>query len=76
MARPKHRRPELEQVLRQAEKQEWKIKGGGDKHLAMYCPCPEKHKKSVSTTPSDPNYLRNFLGELKHGGAPCWKDES
>jgi hypothetical protein len=39
-----------------------------------YCPCPEKHKKSVSTTPSDPNYMRNLLGELKR--KTCWKDET
>jgi hypothetical protein len=74
VARPRHRRPELEKILRHAEQQKWKIKGGGDKHFTMYCPCPEKHKKSISTTPSGPNYLRNLLGELKR--KTCWKDES
>jgi hypothetical protein len=73
VARPKHRRPDLEKVLRRAEHHNWTIKGGGDRHFVMYCPCPEKHKKSVSTTPSDPNYTRNLLGELRR--KTCWKDD-
>jgi hypothetical protein len=74
LARHKHRRPDLEEILRQAERQNWTIKGGGDKYFKMYCPCREKHKKSVHCTPSGANYTRNLLAELKR--KTCWKDES
>lgn len=74
VTRPKHRMPELEAVLRGAERQGWRVTGGGNSYFKMYCPCPEKHKKSVHCTPSDPNYKRNLLGELKR--KTCWKDES
>jgi hypothetical protein len=66
--------PELEAVLRQAEKLGWRIKGGGNSYFKLYCPCSGKHKKSVHCTPSDPNYKRNLLAEL--GRKTCWKDES
>jgi len=74
VARPKHRMPELEAVLRSAERQKWRVTGGGNKYFKMYCPCPAKHKKSVHCTPSDPNYKRHLLNEL--GRKTCWKDES
>jgi hypothetical protein len=37
----------------------------------MWCLCPAKHMKTVHLTPSDPNYVRNLLGQLKR--ATCWK---
>ena len=47
--------------------------GGGNTYFKMYCPCPEKHLKTVHCTPGA-NYKRNLLAELKR--KTCWKDES
>lgn len=74
MARPKHKMGELEAVLRSAERQGWRVVGGGNRYFKMYCPCAAKHMKSVHCTPSGSNYTRNLLGELKR--KTCWKDES
>jgi hypothetical protein len=40
----------------------------------MYCPkkCG-KHIKTMHLSPSDPNYARNVLGQLRR--ATCWNDE-
>jgi hypothetical protein len=39
----------------------------------MWCPCG-KHWKTVKLTPSDPNYVRNLLGQLRR--ATCWDEEA
>jgi len=36
----------------------------------MLCPNKCRCLKTVKLTPSDPNYLRNLLGQL--GRATCW----
>ncbi len=38
----------------------------------MKCPCPDMHLKTVHLTPSDPNYVRNLVGQLRR--ATCWED--
>jgi hypothetical protein len=38
----------------------------------MWCPC-KMHMKTMKPTPSDPNYARNLLGQLRR--ATCWDDE-
>jgi hypothetical protein len=71
VSRPRHTRKELEDVLLQAEEKGWRVEGGGNKHFKMKCPCSDKHMQSVSTTPSNPNYLRNLMAQLKR--ATCWE---
>ncbi|MTK05128.1 hypothetical protein FF096_24480 [Micromonospora sp. CP22] len=73
MSRPRHRIKELEDLLRQAERQGWRVTGGGDRYFKMLCPCPDKHLKTVKCTPSNPNYLRDLTGQLKR--VTCWKDD-
>lgn len=68
MGRPKHPRPELEAVLKEAEAKEWRVIKG--RYFKMYCPCEGKHIKTVRLTPSGSNYKRNLLAELKR--STCW----
>lgn len=70
--RPRHQNKELEQVLVLAERQGWTVIKGG-KYFKMYCPCPEKHWKTVKLTPSDANYRRNLLMQLHR--ATCLRKE-
>ena len=70
--RPRHTRPELEAVLREAEAQGWRVQKG-KKYFKMYCPCADEHLKTVKLTPSSPGYERNLRGQLKR--ATCWKEE-
>jgi hypothetical protein len=69
MTRPKHQGKDLEAVLRDAEDKGWRV-DKGRKYYKMWCPCREKHWKTVKLTPSDPTYLRNLLGQLRR--ATCW----
>lgn len=70
MVRPRHKIKEFEAVLKEAEAKGWIIKLGGNGHYKMYCPCSLKCKKTMASTPSDPNALRNLLGQLNR--ATCW----
>jgi len=64
-------RKELEAIRKEAERKNWRVERG-KRYWKMYCPCPEKHKKSMSLTPSNPNYVKNLLGQLIR--ATCWKE--
>jgi hypothetical protein len=68
--RPQHQVKELEAVLRAAEDRRWRVEKG-KKYFKMWCPCPEKHWKTVKLTPSGANYTRNLLGQLRR--ATCWE---
>ena len=63
MSRPRHPKPELEEVLKAAEAQGWRVTRGS-KYYMMWCPCPQKHKKTVKITPNA-SYRRNLLGQLR-----------
>jgi len=69
MARPKHPDKDLEAVLQEAEGKDWRVEKG-KKYFKMLCPKQCKCWKTVKLTPSDPNYLRNLLGQLSR--ATCW----
>lgn len=74
--RPRHPRKDLERVLRDAETQPggaWRVERGKG-YYKMWCPCPGKHKKTVTLTPSDPNYEKNLRGWLRR--STCWKEEA
>jgi hypothetical protein len=71
MPRPRHRRKELEALLREAEQKGWTVSGGGNKHFKMKCGESCKCMITVATTPSNPNYPRNLTKQL--GRATCWE---
>lgn len=58
MSRPRHPNKDLEQLLRDAERADWRIKKGG-KYYMCRCPCPDQHMEHIHLTPSDPNYEKN-----------------
>ncbi|WP_395109766.1 hypothetical protein [Actinomadura sp. SCN-SB] len=60
---------ELRAIRKEAEEKGWRV-FRKKKYWKMYCPCPRKCKKTVRLTPSDPNYVKNLLGELRR--ATCW----
>lgn len=68
--RPRHQRRELEDVLRDLEAKGWRVVKGR-KYFKAYCPCPMQHLKTVHLTPSNSNYQKNLLGELRR--ATCWE---
>jgi hypothetical protein len=70
--RPRHPRPELETVLRSAEAQSWRVTKG-KKYFKMWCPCPERHMKTVKLTPSNPNYSMELKKKLER--STCWKEQ-
>jgi hypothetical protein len=74
--RPKHNDKDLENLLKEAENKNWRVDGGGNKHFKMFCPCHEKHKKTIATTPSSGRYLQRTRTLLEN--QTCWsqvKDE-
>jgi hypothetical protein len=70
MARPRHQDKELERVLRRVEDNGWRVERGKG-YFRLLCPCPEKHMRSVSLTPSDPNYGKNLVRWIERQS--CWK---
>ena len=72
MSRPRHRLGgEYEELLKEVEKEGWSVTGGGNKHFKLKCPNPCKCMKTMSTTPSNPNYLRDMRAQLRR--ATCWE---
>ena len=59
-------------MLRSAELQGWRIEKRPRGYFKMYCPCAEKHLKTVHLTPGHA-YLQNLRGWL--GRTPCWKGD-
>ncbi|WP_236409920.1 hypothetical protein [Pseudomonas sp. S31] len=76
MSRPSHARKEVEQALRHAESQGWKVvAGGGHCWGKMYCPskdadcrCGEFCITSIWCTPKKPE---NFARQLKRIVTNC-----
>jgi hypothetical protein len=68
VSRPKHQKPWLEAILRDAEDRGW-IVTKGKRYYKMRCSCGS-HQKTVKLSPSDANYGRNLIGWLKRSG--CW----
>lgn len=71
MARPRHPKKELEDLLQKVEAQNWRVTKG-NRYFGCWCPCPKKHKTWVHLTPSNPNYARDKLAWFKR--QPCWKE--
>jgi len=62
---------ELKAIRKEAERQGWRVFRSPRGYWKMYFPCPDKHKKTMHLTPSDPRYVLHLLGELRR--ATCWK---
>lgn len=74
MGRPKHPDKHTEaEVLRAAERQGWRITKRPRGYFKMYCPCAEKHMKTVHLTPGRA-YLRDLKGELRR--KTCWREDA
>ena len=69
MGRPKHPRPELEALLKEAEAKGWRVIKGR-KYFKMYCPCTDKHLTWVHLTPGQ--YYENHLRGLLRRDT-CWE---
>ncbi len=72
MTRPKHSIKELDQVLEAAWDQGWRITRD-KKYWKLWCPCDDKHMKTVHLTPSNGAYKKNLLKKLER--STCWKKE-
>ncbi|HUP70609.1 MAG TPA: hypothetical protein VM142_12465 [Acidimicrobiales bacterium] len=70
MQRPRHPKKELEEVLSAAEDRKWRVTRGKN-YFKMWCPCPDRHMKTVKLSPSDPSYKKNLLAKLER--ATCWE---
>jgi len=66
--RPKHRVPELEALIKEAERKNWRVEGGGNRYFKIYCPCGE-HKKTLHLTPGQ-NYAKRTRQVLEN--RTCW----
>lgn len=66
-----NKRDDLAAIRQQARDKGWRVEKG-KKYYKMWCPCG-KHWKTVKLTPSDPNYTRNLLGQLRR--ATCWDNK-
>jgi hypothetical protein len=62
---------ELKAIRKEAIQQDWRVFRTPTGYWKMYCPCPDKHKKTMHLSPSDPRYVQHLLGELRR--ATCWK---
>lgn len=71
--RPKHPKPSLERVLREAEAKGWRVTKRPNRYFKMKCPCDLRHIKTVKLSPSNPYYERQLRGELSR--KTCWDDE-
>ncbi|WP_457221152.1 hypothetical protein [Mycobacteroides abscessus] len=72
MSRSRHPNKDIEAWLVVLESQGWEIIDG-KKYRKARCKCGD-HQKTIHTSPSDPNYLRNLKGWFRR--CDCWKSES
>lgn len=68
--RPKHNRPDIEALMREAEARGWVFtKGSG--YYKGKCSCEGKHMKTVHLSPSNPRYTLNLRKWFER---TCWKE--
>ncbi len=60
-------------MLKEAERQGWRVEGGGNTYFKMKCPCSDKHLKMVHLTPRQ-NYKKNLVRWLER--RTCWESSS
>jgi hypothetical protein len=66
---PTHPVKELQEVLIELDENGWRVEKGKG-YYKTYCPCSEKHKKTVHLSPSNPNYRRDLVNWLSR--QPCY----
>jgi hypothetical protein len=71
MTKPRPKYTTIDEVLAESARQEWRIERGR-RYYMIKCPCPDMHHKTVHLTPSDANYGRKLVGQLRR--AKCWED--
>jgi hypothetical protein len=72
VSRPRHPVKELEAVLREAEGKRWRVTKR-NRYFILWCPCPQKHMKTVHLSPSSPRYEINLRSKLS--SRTCWDQE-
>lgn len=73
MARRKHQKKEIEEVLKLAENAGWRVETPKKGKFKLKCPCPEKHYRTVALTPSSGYYPDHLLDWLQ--GKECWRGQ-
>lgn len=71
--RPRHNNKDYEKLIKNLEKSGWRSSGGGNRHYSMYCPCEEKHKINIPTTPSSRFTLNRKQREVDKS---CWPNDT
>lgn len=69
--RQKHDRADLEAILLEVEAHGWRVERDRG-YFKTYCPCVDKHMKTVKLTPSDPRYPLNLRKWFQR--QTCWKE--
>ena len=72
MPRNRHQTKEYEALFKGAERQDWRIEGGGDRHFKMKCPNPCKCMQVVGSTPGTTKDLLRTTTQLRNN--TCWKE--
>lgn len=67
----KHPIKEIEELLVEFDAAGWRVIDP-PKYYKVYCPCAEKHKRTVHLTPSSRNYILDTQSWLHR--QPCYKD--
>lgn len=70
-ARPRHPKPELEKLIREAEGFGWRVSKGRSYYKAL-CPCPGKCMETIRLTPSGTNYAKNKRNKMSK--CEMWED--
>lgn len=73
MSRKRHQTKEYEALFKRAERKDWEVTGGGNRHFKMKCPNGCKHLQVVSSTPGT---RRDFLRTMTQlNNTTCWKED-
>jgi hypothetical protein len=73
VTRPRHPDKDLEEIIREAERHNWRA-SKGRKYFELLCPSKcGQHYRWVHLTPSDPHYALNLRKWLER--QPCWKQK-
>ncbi len=69
--RQRHPKPELEAILVEVEQHGWRAERDRG-YFKTYCPCADKHMKTVKLSPSGASYVLN-LRKWFHRQT-CWEE--
>jgi hypothetical protein len=69
--RPRHPKPELEALIKEAERFGWRVTRERKYYKAL-CPCSMKCMETIHISPSDPNYGRNKRNKMSR--CEAWEE--